>query len=66
ELADCDEGTLHWVKLSEVPSLDVVEDIVEILSRVLAMDDNAPPLFAHVSYDAADQIVMRFAPGAWA
>src|SRR5690606_20767915 len=61
ELAECDEGTLHWVPRAEVASLDLVEDLPELLPRVLSMPDDAPPLFVHVSYDAEDRIVMRFA-----
>ncbi len=59
---DSDEGTLHWVEMSEVAGLELVEDVLEILTRVLALADGVPPLYAHVSYDAADQIVMRYAP----
>ncbi|MCU0466944.1 MAG: NUDIX domain-containing protein [Anaerolineae bacterium] len=54
-----DEGTLEWVSVTAVAGLDVVEDLPLVLPRVLAMADDAPPYFAHVSYDAADQIVMR-------
>jgi 8-oxo-dGTP diphosphatase len=62
ELVDCDEGTLHWVPLDDIASLPLVEDVEIILSRLLALSDDAPPLFAHVSYDSADEPVMRFAP----
>lgn len=54
------EGTLHWVPVAEVLALDLVEDLPQILPRVLAMRPGDPPFYVHVSYDAQDQIVMRF------
>lgn len=60
---DGDEGTLHWIALTGLDSLALVEDVQVILARVLALEDHAPPLFAHVRYDDADQMVMRFAAG---
>jgi len=53
------EGTLHWIPRADVMSLDLVEDLPHILPRVL--DGGAVTHFVHVSYDAEDQIVMRFA-----
>jgi 8-oxo-dGTP diphosphatase len=60
-LIECDEGTLHWISLDTVLDYPLVEDLPLILPRVRAMTENAPPLFIHVSYDTADQLVMRFA-----
>lgn len=54
------EGTLHWIPTAEITGLDLVEDLPYILPRVLEMPDDAPPYFVHVSYDPADQIVLRF------
>jgi 8-oxo-dGTP diphosphatase len=59
-LIDCDEGKLEWVDKSRIAQLDLVEDLPEILPRVLAMPDDAPPYFAHVSYDASDTILIRY------
>lgn len=59
--SDNREGTLHWVSVEDALKLDLVEDLPYILPRVFAMSDDSPPFFAHVSYDADDQIVMRFA-----
>lgn len=60
-VSDTDEGTLHWIPMREVGQLDLVEDLPMILPRVLNQPENTPPLFVHVSYDADDQIQMRFA-----
>lgn len=59
-LIDCDEGTLEWVDRARIAALDLVEDLPEILPRVLAMPDDAPPYFAHVSYDESDIIRIRY------
>jgi len=57
---DSEEGTLEWVPLDEIESRDLVEDVAIILPRILALKPGDPPLFVHVSYDADDQIVLRF------
>lgn len=63
-IEDLNEGTLHWVPRDQVTSLELVEDLPVLLSRVLTLEPNAPPLFIHVSYDEHDQMQMRFADGA--
>ncbi len=61
EVAESREGTLHWIPRQAVMTLDLVDDLPEILPRVLAMQAGAAPLFVHVSYDANDRMCMRFA-----
>ncbi len=56
-----DEGTLHWIPVSQMSALDLVDDIPEILPRIIAMKPGDAPFFVHVSYDADDHLVMRFA-----
>lgn len=63
EVQVSDEGTLHWVPVDEVASLDLVDDLPEVLPRVLAMQPGDVPYFVHVSYDENDQIRLRFADG---
>jgi 8-oxo-dGTP diphosphatase len=60
-LVETDEGTLHWIPLDGLSDYPLVDDLLMILPRVRAMSDASPPLFVHVSYDPADQLVMRFA-----
>lgn len=55
------EGTLHWVARNEVLILDLVDDLPEILPRILALPLDAPPLFVHLSYDADDVMWLRIA-----
>jgi 8-oxo-dGTP diphosphatase len=61
ELPPSPEGTLHWFALDQLHTLDMVEDIAFIVPRILALPAGVPPLFIHVSYDAADQLQMRVA-----
>lgn len=58
---ETDEGTLHWIPVSQVTTLDVVEDIPLVLPRILEMSEDASPYLAHVCYDEHDQIVIRVA-----
>ena len=60
DVIDCDEGALEWVNVAKIAELDLVEDLPEILPRVMAMPDDAPPYFVHVSYDASDTIRIRY------
>ncbi len=60
-LIECAEGTLHWLPLDSVLDYPLVEDLPVILPRIRTLSPDAPPLFVHVSYDEADQMVMRFA-----
>ncbi len=57
---DCPEGKLEWVAKDRIFELDLVEDLPELLARIFAMSDDQPPLHAHVSYDSADKILLRF------
>ncbi len=57
---DCPEGKLEWIEKGRVFELDLVEDLPELLARIFAMNDDEPPAQAHVSYDQADNIVLRF------
>jgi 8-oxo-dGTP diphosphatase len=56
-----DEGTLHWVSRSDVLALDLVDDLPLILPRILDTDASNEIIFAHLSYDDGDKLVMRFA-----
>lgn len=58
---ESDEGTLHWTPLATATTLDLVEDLPEILPRIANMGDNSLPFFVHVTYDENDVIQMRFA-----
>ncbi len=61
QVAECDEGTLHWVSISEANALPLVEDLPILLPRLFGNRAPDTPFFAHVRYDQADQMIMTFA-----
>jgi len=58
---DSDEGALEWVPRRQIESLPLVEDLPILIARIFDGDPAAPPFFAHTSYDASDQQILRFA-----
>ncbi len=58
---DCDEGTLHWVPITEAGKLPLVEDLPVLLTRLFGSDTSPMPFFAHMWYDSNDKIVIDFA-----
>lgn len=54
------EGALAWVPRSQLATLDLVEDLPALLPRLLDAPPDAPPFFAHYSYDEEDRLVIRF------
>lgn len=57
---DTPEGDLEWAPRAKVLEYDLVDDLPHLLPRLFAMTDEHPPAFAHVSYDDADSIRLRF------
>ena len=56
-----EEGELRWLPRSQLSQLDLVDDLPLLLNRILSDDAEATtPLFAHLSYDAADRLLLRF------
>ncbi len=47
ELKSSPEGTLEWAPISKIQSLNLVEDLYELLPRVLAGGPDIPPFSAH-------------------
>ncbi|HEX2981277.1 MAG TPA: NUDIX domain-containing protein [Anaerolineaceae bacterium] len=54
------EGQLEWIRLTDLPNLDLVEDVPQLLERVMTKEKGNVPFFARYSYNAADQLVMQF------
>jgi 8-oxo-dGTP diphosphatase len=54
------EGELHWVKINEALSLNLVEDLPLIWDRLFGAAASQTPFFAHVSYDTIGRMLMRF------
>jgi 8-oxo-dGTP diphosphatase len=60
EVEPSEEGRPEWIPRNRLLELELVEDLPTLLPRVLAMDANESPFFAHYSYDEQDQLVMTF------
>jgi len=56
-----DEGTLEWIDFDRITQVDLVEDLPIILPRSIRHPINTQPFFAHYSYNAQEQLVIRFA-----
>ena len=61
EVRPSHEGILEWVRRDQILSLDLVEDLPQLLPRVLAMRPEAAPFFARYHYDEHDRLVITFA-----
>ena len=57
-----EEGTLEWVARDRLVGLDLVEDLPDLLPRVLEAGANESPFFAHYTYDEQDRLVVTFSP----
>ncbi len=53
---DSEEGTLEWVPRERVGDLPLVDDLPMLLPLALEAPKDAPPFFAHTSYDEEDRI----------
>ncbi len=50
-LMPSEEGTLHWVKIDQLNQIKVVEDIPELVARVLDFNSNGKLFFGKYIYD---------------
>jgi|WetSurMetagenome_2_1015567.scaffolds.fasta_scaffold480844_2 8-oxo-dGTP diphosphatase len=55
-----EEGTLEWIKRDQITQVDLVDDLPIILPRSIQHPLEAPPFFAHYSYNEQEQLVIRF------
>ncbi|OGN75856.1 MAG: hypothetical protein A2X25_01555 [Chloroflexi bacterium GWB2_49_20] len=60
EIKSSGEGSLEWVKINELTSHPLVEDVQLFLNRIIRMDAGDPPFFAHSFYDAENKLVVNF------
>jgi 8-oxo-dGTP diphosphatase len=51
KLMESDEGTLHWVKIKDLSSLKVVEDISELVLKIIDFRNNGKLFFGTYLYD---------------
>lgn len=50
-LMHSEEGTLHWVKIDQLNQIKVVEDIPELVARVLEFNSNGKMFFGKYVYN---------------
>ncbi|MFM8322240.1 MAG: NUDIX hydrolase [Chloroflexota bacterium] len=58
------EGAAEWVDCRDLPNLPLVEDLHQLLPRLLTMQPGDPPFSAHYGYDAHGQLLISFYPPA--
>lgn len=56
------EGSLEWVPLERLGSLPLVEDLPQLLPRVLGSRPGSPPFSAHYWYAESGEMQIRFFP----
>ena len=60
ETRDSAEGSLEWVPVEQLSGLPLVEDLPELLPRVLAQVAGSPPFSARYSYSPAGELQIQF------
>jgi len=60
KVIDSIEGTLHWVPINELDNLPLVEDLPEVLPRVLAKARGDSPFFARSFYTDDGSLRVEF------
>jgi 8-oxo-dGTP diphosphatase len=60
DLRASSEGSLHWVKINEIGSLPVVEDLPILLTRIGNMKRGDNPFSAYSKYENSNLVVKFF------
>lgn len=60
ELKSSREGSLEWLKISELDSYPLVEDVQILIKKIVEMDAADPPFFAHSTYDQMNKLTVIF------
>jgi 8-oxo-dGTP diphosphatase len=53
------EGEGMWIKKAEIDNLSLVDDLYQLLPRILAMRIHGSPLIAHTNYDVNGNMVIQ-------
>lgn len=51
DIMDSDEGSLHWIEINALDSIKVVEDIPELVEKVIKAQSTGRPFFGKYLYD---------------
>ncbi len=60
EVRSSNEGRPEWIAPDQLEQLNLVEDLLTLLPRILAMAPESPPFFALYTYDEDDELVITF------
>ena len=60
DVRDSNEGTPEWVPFADVINKPLVEDLYQLLPRVLVMKPGDHPFSAHSYYDEQEKLIVRF------
>ena len=57
---ESEEGSLHWVAVEDLKSVDLLEDLPVILPKVLSMPTQGPPFIGTYRYADDDRLEISF------
>jgi 8-oxo-dGTP diphosphatase len=59
-IIDSNEGVLHWVPRAQLLDYPLVDDLYEVLPRILAAPAQSNPHFIQMRYNEQDRLVLHF------
>lgn len=59
DVVDSDEGKLHWIPIDKVRDYPLVDDLYQILPRILQAPVDSAPLFIQMRYNGSDKLVLQ-------
>lgn len=59
DVVDSDEGKLHWIPIDKIQQYLLVDDLYQILPRILQAPDASAPLFIQMRYNGSDELVLQ-------
>jgi 8-oxo-dGTP diphosphatase len=59
QVVDSEEGKLHWIPIDRIHEYPLVDDLYEMLPRVLRPAAGSTPLFIQMRYNEADRLVLK-------
>jgi 8-oxo-dGTP diphosphatase len=54
------EGLLSWLRINELGNYPLVEDLVLLLPKILALEKGDPPISVRYTYNQEDQLEIHF------
>jgi 8-oxo-dGTP diphosphatase len=60
EIIPSREGTLEWAPISKISQMRLVEDLYQLIPRMLSMQPGEQPFSAHYSYDEQGKMIIKF------